>query len=402
MTNNIILGILQEEKKPFDARTPFSPEQCKTLLNNFKNLEIIVQPSNHRCFSNQEYLNCGINISENLNPCSILFGVKEVPPEKLISNKSYMFFSHTIKKQPYNKLLLQTILKKNITLIDYECLKYPNQQRILGFGKFAGIVGAHNGLLDYGKKTKAYNLKPAYLCKDYEEVKNEYHNINLPAIKIVVTGSGRVGQGIVELLLYAGVKEISPEQFLENTFPFPVFTVLKSSHLYRKKLNNEFEHDDFHKNPQNYYCIFKPYTKVAQIMMNGIYWDPNAPIFFTLQEMTDSDFAIKVIADITCDINGSVPCTTTATHIGDSTYGYNPINQQLTKPYLQNTIDVMAIDNLPNELPRSASMFFGEALIENVIPELFKNHSQIIENATITKNKNLTDNYKYLSDFVSN
>ncbi|HRK28599.1 MAG TPA: NAD(P)-dependent oxidoreductase [Chitinophagales bacterium] len=400
--DKIHLGIIREQKTPPDNRTPLTPQQCQLLQQTFPQLKITVQPSPHRCFTDEEYAQTGIEVSEYLNHCHILLGVKEPPPPTLLSHKTYLFFSHTIKKQPQNRGLLQTVLQKNIQLIDYECLRYTNGKRIIGFGRFAGIVGAHNGLMAYGNRTGLFTLPPAYRCKDFEEIKQIYSHLSLPPIRIVLTGAGRVAMGAKETLDLLKVKHLTPQEYLEHhTWNEPVYVHLQNHQLYRHKERHDYERHDFYRHPERYYCHFEPFTRLTDLMINGIYWDPQAPLFFTKTEMKNPHFSIKVIADITCDINGSIPATLRATEIGNPVMGYNPQTEQEDQPYQPHTIDIMSIDNLPNELPRDASDTFGSLLCEHVIPQLLMPHSSIIEHATITQNGSLTTHFNYLHDYVS-
>lgn len=409
MTNTIQnsllkIGIIQEGKNPPDSRTPLPPNLCQQALQLYPNqLKIVVQPSPHRCFTDQEYTQHGIPLQTDLSDCDILLGVKEVPTNLLIPNKKYLFFSHTIKAQPYNRQLLKTILQKNIQLIDYECLKHPNGSRILGFGHFAGIVGAHNGLLDYGKKTNTFTLPPAHTCHNFEEIKQIYTQITLPAnLRIVVTGGGRVAKGAIEVLQTLNIKELTPEQFLQNpNTTKPVFTVLQNQHLFKHLNTHTYQKNDFYQNPQNYYSTFEPYTQTANLLLNGIYWHAKIPALFTNAAIQHPLFTLKVIADITCDINGSIPATIRSTHIGDSTFGFDKQTLQETPPYLPHTLDIMAIDNLPNELPRDAATEFGTLLLNHIIPELLNPQSSIIEQATIAKNGTLTPLFSYLQLYAN-
>ncbi|OWY21955.1 alanine dehydrogenase [Sphingobacteriales bacterium UPWRP_1] len=396
-----IIGVLREEKCPPDNRVPLTPLQCVQLQQLYPDIEVRVQPSVNRCYTDLEYGQAGVALSEDLSECDVLLGVKEVPPAKLISGKKYLFFSHTIKKQPYNRQLLQTILQKNVQLIDYECLRYTNGKRIIGFGRFAGIVGAHNGLRAYGIKTDAFTLPAAHNCKDFDEIKQVYATLRLPAIKIVLTGAGRVAWGAKEVLDLLHIEEVTPHEYCSKSFTHSVYVHLHNHHLYRHKERHDYERHDFYRHPQQYYCPFMPYAQQTDLMINGIYWNPQAPLFFTKSDMQNADFKIKVIADITCDINGSIPATTRATEIGNPVMGYNPVTGQEEKPYQKHTIDIMSVDNLPNELPRDASATFGQALLEHVIPELMQPQSDIINHASITNNGQLTPLYQYLHDYVT-
>lgn len=395
------IGVIREGKAHPDSRTPLTPKQCRLLLDTYSNqLNLVVQKSPVRCFSDEEYENEQITLVQEVDDCDILMGVKEVPTQQLIGFKKYLFFSHTIKEQPHNKKLIQALLAKHVQMIDYECLTYANGKRILGFGHFAGVVGAHNGLLAYGKRTGLFDLKPAYLCKDFDEIKQAYTKLQLPAIKIVLTGNGRVSMGAKEVLDILGIKEVSPNDYLTQTYPYAVYTQLLSEHLYRHKHTHTYNRNDFHLHPANYECIFEPYTHVTDLMMNGVYWAADAPVFFTKAQMRQANFKIRTIADISCDVEGSIPATLRATHIGDAVMGYNPLTEQEDEPYQSHVIDIMAVDNLPNELPRDASEQFGNALIQYVIPELLKPNSDIIDRATITQNGVLHGKFTYLENYA--
>ena len=398
--SSLKLGILREDKVPQDNRVPFTPNQCTLLKSMYPGLEIYVQPSPHRCFSDDEYREHNVHIRENLSLCNILMGVKEVPPENLIPDKTYLFFSHTLKKQPHNKKLLQTILKKNIRLIDYETLTWETGERILGFGHFAGVVGAHNGLLFYGKRTGLYDLKRAFQCKDYYELIGLYNNIKLPSIKILLTGTGRVAKGAFEFLDAIGIKMVGAENFLHGKYNEPVYCVLNSEQLYSRKLDGGFDRREFHERPELYKSKFHPYTEVTDLMINAIFWHLRAPQFFAKEDMARPSFHIQLIADITCDVNGSVPSTIRESTIQDAIYGYDPKKQVETKPFQKDCIDVMAVSNLPNELPREASTEFGNNLMQFVTDELFSDFSVIIERASMTKNGKLTARFMYLEDYV--
>jgi saccharopine dehydrogenase (NAD+, L-lysine-forming) len=327
-------------------------------------------------------------------------GIKEVPKEKLIPNKSYVFFSHTIKKQPHNRPLLQEALRKKIELIDYECLVWENGERILGFGHFAGVVGAHNGFYAYGKRNNLFHLKRAYECHSYEELLHEYRHIKLPPIKIAVTGTGRVAKGVYELLEKLHLRMVSVQDYLTKDFDEPVYVVLNTSQLYKRKDNGWFLRDDFHKHPEQYASSFLPFARVTDLFMNAIFWNPAAPAFFSREDMRQPDFKIKVIADITCDVNGSVPATIRDATIANPVFGYNPFTEKEEPPYQPNCIDVMAVSNLPNELPRNSSEEFGDKLIEYVVEEMLVDRSHIIERATIARDGKLMPRFSYLQDYA--
>ncbi len=397
----IKIGILREEKIPHDKRVPFTPEQCADIKATFKNVELLVQPSDFRSYSNEEYLKMGIILQEDLSQCDILLGIKEVPPQFLLPNKKYLFFSHTIKKQPHNKKLLQAAIKNNIQLIDYECLTDEEHNRIIGFGHYAGIVGTYNGILGYGKKYNLFDLKPANLCHDREELKKEYEKVRLPNIKIVVTGNGRVANGAIEMLGALQVRRITPFEFTHYSFREATYVQLHSTNYNEPIDGSAWNTAEFYKHPEKFRSTFGKYTKHCDLLIHCSYWAPGAPVLFTKKDMHSRDFRISVIADITCDINGSIPSTTHSSSIENKFYGYNPITESEDEPFSNDTITVMAVDNLPCELPRNASEDFGKELIEKVLPSLLiHDESKIIERATIVQNGKLLPRFEYLSDYA--
>ena len=397
----LAIGLIREGKIPSDNRVALTPAQCKWLVSHFSDVSIKVQSSPNRCFTDQEYSHAGIEITEDLSNCNLLLGIKEVPIKQLIAQKRYIFFSHTKKMQSYNQQLLHAMMDKEITLIDYECFEHKDGQRIIGFGFFAGIVGAHNGIMAYGNRTGTYQIGRVGDVKDYRELIHTYFGLKLPPIKIVVTGSGRVAHGIVEIMNLMDVQEVDADEYISREFEYPVYTHLKGADLYRHKIKGNYSRTDFHENPDYYECIFKPYLSQTDILMNGIYWEPRIPSFFTMEDLKESDFRIQSIADITDDKKGSIPC-----NLGDATievpvYGVNKITGEKTDPYLPGSIDVMAVGNLPNELPRDASRFFGEQLIKYILNDIRLGSSETIDNATILKDGRLTMAFDYLSDYAA-
>jgi alanine dehydrogenase len=362
-----------------------------------------VQPSHIRCFPDEDYANAGFEVKEDLSDCEVLFGVKEVQISNLIPNKTYFFFSHTIKKQPYNRTLLQTILKKNIRLIDYECITDLLGNRMIAFGRYAGIVGAYNGVLTYGQRYGLFQLKRAYQCVDFEEVKYECEKIVLPNIKILITGNGRVAKGAKEMMAVMNIPAVSIDQYLYENFATPVYVQLNSEDYHVHKHGKSFDNKHFHDHPEEYLSSFYRFTKVTDLLLACAYWHPHAPLLFTKHRMKQSTFKIKVIADITCDINGSIPATMRASSIEDPFYDYNPSTEQLDRAFVsEKNITLMAVDNLPGELPRNASHDFGDILTKVIIPNLWNgDHDRIIARATIAQNGLLTPQFTYLNDYVA-
>jgi alanine dehydrogenase len=396
----LVIGLIREGKVPADNRVALTPSQCRWLLRNI-DCRILVQPSEIRCYADKEYEQSGVTLKEHLDECDLLLGIKEVPAEMLLPNKTYMFFSHTKKKQPYNKKLMHAMVDKHITLIDYECLEHTDGQRIIGFGFFAGVVGAHNGIMAYGERTGKFKLGRVYKQRDYRELIHTYFGLKLPNIKIAVTGGGRVAHGIVEIMNLMDVHEAEPDEYMSREFSYPVYTHLKGSSLYQHREKKTYSREDFHTNPGDYECLFQPFCRQTDILMNGVYWDINVPRLFKMDELKRDDFRIATIADITDDAGGSVPCNLGDCTIDDPVYGVDKLSGMKTKPYLSSSVDIMAVSNLPNELPRDASRFFGEQLIKHVLGDMLEGGSNIIDHATILQNGKLTIPFKYMEDYAA-
>jgi alanine dehydrogenase len=402
MEKKLKLGILRETKSPPDRRVTIAPQQGIEFVKQFPDVELLIQPSDIRAYSNQEYLDNQLTLQDDLSDCDILVGVKEVDIQALMPDKTYMFFSHTGKKQSYNRKLLQKILKKNIRLIDYEYLTDIHEMRLVAFGRWAGIVGAYNGLLAHGKKTGIFSMRRAHECVDMDEFFAELMKIKLPPLRILITGGGRVAHGAIEVLSPLNIRKISPHRFLNRDYEYPVYCQLDPWHYTKRKDGDIFDFEHFIKNPFEYDPAFLPYTKRTDLFIACHFWDPQSPVFMTANDMKADDFSISIIADVSCDIKIPIPSTLRASSIAEPYYDYNPISQKEEKPFSsKNNVTVMAVDNLPGEAPRNASIDFGKGLIKKVFPSLlYDDKDEIIKRATITENGKLTDRYAYLQDYV--
>ena len=396
-------GILREGKVPPDARVPLSPQQCRQVIDLFP-VKLVVQPSPIRCFTDAEYKAYHIDLQEDLSSCDVLLGVKEVPIDLLIPDKTYLFFSHTIKQQPSNRKLLQAILAKHIRMIDYETLTDPTGNRLIAFGFYAGIVGSHNGLWTYGQRTGLFNLPRLCESHEYATVMKIYGQTKWPPMRIVLTGSGRVAAGAIRNLQDMGFQQVSPSDFLHRDFQTPVFTQLfaKDYVQHRDEHFGPFNKAHFYQHSEEYISTFAPYYRRADIFMNCIFYNKKAPRFFETADMLQPDFRIQVIADISCDLmpDSSVPATIKASTIADPVFGFDPATQTETPPFQAGSVDVMSIDNLPSELPRDAAVFFGKQLIDIILPEILQEESTVIRRATIAEKGHLTERYGYLADYV--
>lgn len=395
--------IISEGKSPMDKRVAFTPRQARDIMKKYPQVKVVCQHSRVRCFKDEEYTAEGISIVTDIFDCDILMGIKEVPVSNLIGGKIYLFFSHTIKAQPYNRKLLQTILKKKIQLVDYEALKDKKENRLVAFGRYAGLVGAYNLFWVYGQRYKSYVLRRAFQCEDFFDLEMEFTKIKLPPVKIILTGTGRVGNGAKEILGCLNIQRVSAQDFLTNQYDHPVYVQLTSADYHIHKEGKEFDRNEFHDQPENYASDFLKYAYVADMLIAGAFWQPTAPQLFSKEDMRNPDFKIKIIADISCDINGSIPATIKSTDINNPVFDYNPLTEKDEPPF-SNTknITVMAVDNLPCELPRSASEDFGRDLFERVLPALLlDDKDNIIERASLTRNGELMPDFEYLKEYVS-
>lgn len=394
------IGLIREGKVPADNRVALTPAQCKWIQKTYPDIKIVAEASPNRCFSDNEYVVAGVEVKEDISECDFLLGIKEVPVSKLIAGKTYCFFSHTKKKQPQNQKLLRAVLDSNIRLIDYECLEHEDGQRIIGFGFFAGVVGAHNGIMAYGNRTGLCKLDRVFKQRSFRELIHAYFGLRLPNVKVAVTGSGRVAHGVLEVMNLMGILEVEPDDYIKRRFSYPVYTQLKGADLYEHKQTGKYNREDFHLHPENYNCRFLPYASQTDILMNGVYWDKNVPRLFEKVNIQNDDFIIQTISDITDDTNGSVPINLGDQTIEDPVYGVDRHSFEKTAPYLTSSVDVLAVGNLPNELPRDASRYFGEQLIKFVLEDLLGNGSEILDRATIAKDGKLTTHFEYLKEYA--
>jgi len=403
MEKTVKIGILRETKNPPDRRVPLTPPQIVAIEELYPFVEFFVQPSDFRCFTNDEYEYLDIPLKEDLSDCDILMGVKEVDRRTLIPGKTYLFFAHVAKKQPHNREMFREMSEKNISLIDYEYLTTYKGDRMVAFGRWAGIVGAYNALRARGIRTNRFRLKPASQCHDLDEMWAGLRLIELKSdLKILVTGRGRVSNGALETLNVCNIVQVSPEEYLRKEFDVPVVCQIGPEHYVRHKSNLKFSFSHFSIHPGEYESAFLPFTRVTDILVTGHYWDPRSPHFFSEEDMKKNDFRISVIADISCDINGPIPSTLRATTISDPFYGYNPFLEKEEPAFTRPTnITVMSIDNLPGELPRDASLDFGKQLMQNALHDLLADPgSQMLGRATILKNGKLPPAFAYLEDYL--
>lgn len=394
-------GIIRERKNPPDRRVVLSPKACQKVLLAHNKASIIVEPSPIRVFTDKEYRDAGIPVAGEMENCEVLLGVKEVPAEALIPNKKYFFFSHTIKKQPYNRKLLQAVLEKNIELYDHEVITNQKGIRLVAFGRYAGIVGAYNGIRAYGLKHGAFSLPKAESLKDQPALLQNLKKLTMPAIKILLTGKGRVGNGAREMLHGMGLKEVSVADFLGMDFTEAVYCQIDVLDYNKRKDGQVLGEKDFFENPGDYVSDFMRFGKVTDLYIAGHFYGQGAPFLFTGEDCRQPGFRISVVADISCDIDGPVATTIRASTIADPVYGYDPQTGKETDFDKKGVLAVMAVDNLPAELPRDASEGFGSAFVDHVIPAFFNgDRDGILRRALMTRDGKLTPSYAYLQDYV--
>ena len=394
-------GILKERKNPPDRRVVFSPNELSRLKQEYQNVSIKVEHSDIRIFDDAQYKNLGIEVTDDLSDCDVLFGVKEVPVENLIPNKSYFFFSHTIKKQPYNRKLLQAVLNKNIDLYDYETIVDSENRRLIGFGRYAGIVGAYNGIRAFGIKFELFKLPKAETLSGKESLISHLKRVILPPLKFVITGTGKVGNVAKEILDAIKIKEVSVENYLTKNYTQAVYTQIDVLEYNKRKDGQVLDFTDFYQNPTDYVSDFEKFTKVSDIYITGHFYGNDAPVILTREMLKANDCKIKVVADVSCDIDGPIACTLRSSTIAEPIYGYLPDENKEVDVFHPAAIVVMAVDNLPCELPKDASEGFGEMFLGQVFPAFFNGDKDgILNRAKITENGKLTPRFSYLQDYV--
>ena len=397
------IGVVREGKTPPDQRVPLTPAQCAELKRSYPDVELVVESSEVRRITDDEYRAEGIDVVKNLSGCDVLLGVKEVPLNELIPDTTYLFFSHTYKLQPYNAKLLRTIVDKRIRLIDYELIKRANGRRVIGFGRWAGIVGAYNGLRAWGMRHGTFALPRAIDCADMKDMVSHAKAIDLPShMKIVLTGGGRVGMGAHELLTSLGLREVHADAFLKEDFNEAVFTRLDVEQYNTRIDGKPFDMEGFMADATGYKSTFMPFAEVADMYIAGHYWAEGSPFLFTREDMKAASWNVKVVADVSCDIDGPVACTLRPSTIADPLYGYNPTTESECAMDDPSGVTVMAVDNLPCELPRDASQGFGKEMMAHVIPLLVGgDRDNMLTNATETTLEGaLAPKFAYLQDYT--
>lgn len=398
----ITFAIIKERKNPPDRRVVFSPEKCQEVIKRFPDAKIIVEASDIRIFPDEAYRKAGFEVMDDVSDADVMLGVKEVPVDALIPNKKYFYFSHTIKKQPYNRKLLQAMLAKNIEMYDHETIVNADNKRLIGFGYYAGLVGAYNGFRGLGLRDTLFALPKVESLPDLETVKAELDKISLPNLKIILSGTGKVAKGAKEILDHLKIREVTDAEYLSEDFSEPVYCLIDVSEYNKRKDGGPFNKQEFYEDPSGYESDFMKYAKVSDVFITGHFYGNGAPYLFTREDAKSSDFNINLVADISCDVDGPIASTIRASTIAEPFYGYDPITETEIEFDAAGAITVMAVDNLPCELPKDASEGFGDMFLEHVIPAFFNNDTDgILQRAKITtETGNLTPRFAYLQDYV--
>lgn len=397
------IGLIRETKVPEDNRVALTPKHLAELQRSFPQDDFVVQASETRAYSDEAYRNAGVQVAENVDDCDILFGIKEADIRTLIPNKHYFFFGHIAKMQAYNRPLLQALIAKRITFSDYEYLVDDDNQRVCAFGWWAGVVGTYYTLRGYGLRHHLYELPKPDKHFTLEKLTQALKSVELPHIKLLVTGNGRVSHGAQYLLEALDATRLTEEQFLAD---MPVsrlsFCAVDANHLVARNDDGAFSWEHFTQNPTAYHSDFMRWARQADVLVCAHFWAPEAPVYLSQENLADPTLRIRFIGDITCDIQGSIQSTLRASTHAEPYYDYNPATGQ-EEPAFSNdsNISVMAVDTCPNALALDTSAYFGDMLMQHVLTPLLKReHSNIIQRATILENGALTPHFAYLQSFA--
>lgn len=397
------IGLIKETKIPVDNRVAVTPRQVAELNKRFPQHKIVVQSSNIRAFSDEDYRLAGVDVVGDVSDCDILFGIKEVQIEELIPNKHYFFFGHLAKMQEYNRPLLKALVKKNITFSDYEYLVDDNNVRVCAFGWWAGIVGVYYTLRGYGLKYELYELPQPDRKFSLTQLIETLKSVALPKMKMLVTGAGRVSQGAQYVLEKIGAERIDESAFLsDGMISTLTYCVADVDQLVKRKDGTPFCWQDFTKNAIAYESDFFKFAQYTDVLLCAHFWGNGAPVYLDVNELKNEKLRIRMIGDVTCDIMGSIKSTVRSSTHEDPYYDYNPITGKEEKAFAaEKNITVMAVDTCPNALAMDTSEYFGEMLMKYVLePLLLGEESAVIKRSTILQEGKLTPHFAYLKDFA--
>lgn len=399
------IGLIKETKTPIDNRVALTPSQAKTLIDNFPGTEIVAESSDVRAYLDDEYRALGINVVNDLSDCDVLFGIKEATIDSIIPNKHYFFFGHIAKMQEYNRPLIKAMINKEITFSDYEYLVDQEGKRVCAFGWWAGVVGVYYTLRGFGLKHKLYELPKPDLRFTIKQLLDSLKSIELPKVKVLVTGAGRVSQGAQYVLNEIGANKIDENEYLSiDNVNALTYCVADVNRLVKRKDGKDFTWSDFSKNASEYESDFIKFAKKTDVLISAHFWAPDAPVYLGEEDLRREDLRIKMIGDVTCDIKGSIKSTVRSSTHDKPYFDYNPFTEKEEEAFSSDrNITVMAVDTCPNALALDASEYFGDMLTEHVFKPMLKNSSEenpVVEGATIIRNGKLTSNYSYLENFA--
>lgn len=400
----ITFAIIKERKNPPDRRVVFSPEKCQEVIQKYPDAKIIVESSEIRVFEDDQYRMAGFEVVEDVSGADVFLGVKEVPIEALIPHKKYFFFSHTIKKQPHNRKLLKAILEKKIALFDHETMVREDHSRLIGFGYYAGLVGAYNAFRLLGIRDHLFDLPKVESLADLEAMKQQLNEISLPKnLKIILSGTGKVSHGAQSILDYLKIREVTDRDYLNLHFEEAVYCIIDVTEYNKRKDGKPWNKHEFYADPSNYESDFMKYAKVSNMFITGHFYGNGAPYLFTREDAKSPDFHLDLIADISCDVAGPVASTIRSSTIAEPFYGYDAHTGSEVPLGTPGSIAVMAVDNLPCELPKDSSEGFGDMFLNAVIPAFFNGDKDgVLKRAKIsTESGKLTPRFQYLSDYVN-
>lgn len=428
-----MIGIRREDKNRWERRTPLIPQHIRELRENHS-IDFIVQPSEIRIFSEKDYYKAGAIIQEDLSPCPVILGIKEIPKDFFEYGKTYIFFAHVIKGQPHNMPMLKRLLELNCQLIDYERITDERGRRILFFGRYAGLAGIVDSLWALGKRlewegipTPFTQLRPTHSYQNLQKIREEFlklsrrikeEGLNSSLLPFIcgITGYGNVSKGVQELLDILPVKGIAPNDI--GSLPKDPHTiykvVFKEEDMVEPIHNHQFELQDYYNNPERYRSKFQKYIPYLTLLINGIYWDSRYPRLLTksyLRELYSKSKLprLRVIGDISCDIEGAIECTLHPTSPDNPVFVYDPFTQEAIDGYKGRGPVVMAIDNLPCELPLESSIYFS-GVLKPFIPEIARANFSVsfercrlpeeIKRGVIVYKGELTPEYKYIERYL--
>ena len=394
------VGILRETRRWKDRRVAITPETAELILKNYPEVELFVQSSKLRVHTDEEYAALDIPVVDDVSHCDLLIGVKEVANEALIDHKTYIMFAHVAKQQELNQSFFQLMAKKNITLIDYEYFVDKRNARLVAFGFWAGVVGAYYAFVGIARRFCNLELRGPEACDDLTDLHRQLKRVDWPALKIVVTGGGRVASGSLEIINHLGIQEVLPKDFINKEYDHPVFTRLDPMDYVERK-SGDFDTAHFYSNPKEYQSAFLPFAKAADVFIASHFWNQESPPFFTVEDLQSPEFGISLVADISCDVPGPIPTTLRTSTIENPFYDVIPETLKETTPFSSaEHVTVVAVDNMPAALPKDAARTFARDMYYEVFPSLFTaDNNGVVERATILKDGKLTPAFSYLIDF---